>query len=595
MANVQRLGTGRSSEFADTGGGGTSQSTYDIKSIVKTDGDFTSFNPLTGSTINFTTSRPGVSFLSASMWLSGFHIFVSTAITINVDGVDYTLGADGRVNGAGSDRETVSSVAGSIGVQLAAGSHTAYLNVSQGGLGIVSSPGNPVTLTVIFPSAVGDTALAATLVSQAVGPFAATVNPPDTNYIVIPSSSITVVLDEPQTVLMSAYTNFNDPGSNAVNGQLGIRRTSPGPMVVDYEGNKTRGGNDVNAAGSSLTRAVALNAGTHTFELIARNPASGGSYEYENTFLTVVYNNPQEVAPVAGLPLTKQEAINDSGVVFNVNNTTFQVIPSTTVNFNLNATQVVVFHGYATCSGDTAKDHIFGLRVDGVDYPGTDFDPSAAAEEHPAVVYRAIELGAGAHTASLVAKVSTGGDLDIHNNPDYPTVLTAVYTVPQSIAPVPFAFVLDAARTAGNFAVASGGAYMDVPGPLEITFDTIGGDALVEVQGLGLAVTNDKQSIGLGLKLDGVEQSGAAWAIAEFAVGPGASNPTTYKGFGMVVCQGNGINANVGSVGFKHKLSGLSAGTHTIRLTAVSDGQGTGSGRIAANTASPLRMTVWYN
>ena len=270
----------------------------DIKGIQKTDNDFSVLNPVPGTTIVFTTTRAGFSFLAASAYTLGLSFGpYSATIGINVDGVDYTLALDSQNNGAGGDFTQGMGYSGALPVFLNPGVHTAYVFVTQSVIGFQATPNNPLTLSVIFPTATGGVVAAATLVKQESGPFAATVNPPDTNYIPIAGSSIPVVLAVPQTVTVLAYTNFNDPGSNAVNGQLGVRVTSPGPTVTDLEGNKTRGGNDVNAAGSVVSRAINLAAGSHTIELIARNPASGGTYEFENAWLTIIYNNPQEIAP----------------------------------------------------------------------------------------------------------------------------------------------------------------------------------------------------------------------------------------------------------------------------------------------------------
>ncbi len=270
----------------------------DIKGIQKTDNDFSSLNPVPGTTIVFNTTRAGVSFLACSAYTLGLSFGpYSATIGINVDGVDYTLALDAQNNGSGGDFTQGMGYSGSLPVFLNPGVHTAYVFVTQSVIGFQATPNNPLTLSVIFPTSTGGVVAAATMVKQQSGPFSATVNPPDTNYIPIAGSSIPLVLAVPQTVTILAYTNFNDPGSNSCNGQLAVRVTSPGPSVTDLEGNKTRGGNDVNAAGSVVSRAINLPAGSHTIELLARNPASGGSYEFENAWLTVIYNNPQEIAP----------------------------------------------------------------------------------------------------------------------------------------------------------------------------------------------------------------------------------------------------------------------------------------------------------
>ncbi len=265
----------------------------DVKSIVKTDGDFSSLNPVPGTTISFTTTRAGVSLLTASAYASGLSSIPSNSLGINVDGTDYTLASIAMINGAGSDRNFSQGCSGSIGVTLAAGTHTAYVFVSQSGLGFNASAGSPLTLTVIFPTSSGGVVNAAALFKQETGPTGQTLaggDPPT----VIPGSTITVTLGVPQVVMILGYCTFNDPGNNRCNGILSARVVTPGPVTTDYEGTESNGGNDVNDAAAVVNRAVSLPAGTSTISLL--QTPTGAQSQTQKAFLTVVYNNPIDIA-----------------------------------------------------------------------------------------------------------------------------------------------------------------------------------------------------------------------------------------------------------------------------------------------------------
>ena len=454
MGETQRLNTGRSSQFADTASG--SGTVLAFSEVTYTGGtqSFGAIADVTGVSISLNLAVAGtVQFFGSGASLANPFIqgnYLGLAISVN--GTDYYgngTGAQG-FNAVGGGNLVTGGFTGGNAISmhevlnLAAGSYTINLRAFGNGY-LESSATFPTKLTVVYPALAGDIASASPLTKQEVGPFAATVNPPDTTYQLVPSSTITVVLSSSQVVLFSAYTHFIDPGSNSVSGNVGVRLTSPGPVVTDYDGSQARGGNDVNYAGSSITRAVQLGAGSHTFDLIVRNPASGASFEYANAFLTTVY------------------------------------------------------------------------------------------------------------------------------------------TTPAAVQAAPFTFMQSAVRTAGNFAVNTSGGFADVPGPLEVTINTTGGDALIEVQGSGKTSVSNPAELGLGLKIDGVEQSGIG--------GPGWSA----GGFSVIGAQGCGINQHWGNLSYKFLATGLSSGSHTFRLTASSAGFGGGLGDVAATTSKPLRIIVWYN
>ncbi len=262
----------------------------DTKAIIKDDSDFSSLDPVPGTTIVFATTRAGVSILTASAHVSGNHPVPSDTFGINVDGVPYTLSYTALNNGSGGDSCFGFGFAGSIGVPLAPGVHTAFLFVTQSGLGFVATPTDPMTLSVIFPTANGSVVGAASLVKQEVGPLSQNLPGPDP-YTVPPGGTINVPLGVPQTVIVSAYATLTDPGSNTCNGQIGIRVNG-----VDLDGTISSGGNDLNKNGLTITRAVDLPAGDNVIEFVHRT-LGGTASDLSDGYLTVVYNNPVEITP----------------------------------------------------------------------------------------------------------------------------------------------------------------------------------------------------------------------------------------------------------------------------------------------------------
>jgi hypothetical protein len=433
--------------YVDTtaGGGGVQLAFADINYTGGVEG-FTAIADVTGVTVTFTLGVTGpVQFFASGASLANPFIQGNyLGLAINVNGTDYYgngTGAQG-FNAVGGGNVVVSGFTSGDAItmfrvlNLSPGFYTVKLRAFGNGY-LESSSNFPTRLVAVYPTVTGTVATASPLTKQETGPFGPTTFNPafaDT-YDPIPSSTTTVILSAPQTVMLLAYSTFVDTGSNSVNAQLGVRVTSPGPSVVDYDGSRISGGNDVNADVSMLSRAVVLGAGTHTIGLVAKS-SGGGAYRYENAFLTVVY------------------------------------------------------------------------------------------------------------------------------------------TVPQAVSPVPFSLYQTAVRTAGDDTTfAAAGTFNDVSGPVEVTINTVGGDVIVEVQGAGETVGGGGGTIGLGLKVDGVEQ---------------ATSP------GFTPMGNAGANANDGYVGYKYLVTGLSAGSHTFRLTKVRTGT-SATYTVNATTGQPLRMFVWYN
>lgn len=166
-----------------------------------------------------------------------------------------------------------------------------------------------------------------------------------------------------------------------------------------------------------------------------------------------------------------------------------------------------------------------------------------------------------------------GGLATLDGGGDVP--LSQLGNVPTSGAP--FSTLATFVRTTGSFGVNTGGAFVDCPGPIEVAVVTTGGDVLVQVQATGTTVVSNPAVVGLGLKVDGIEQ------------GTGG-NGLVFGG-----AQGCGINQWWGDLAYSFLVTGLVAGAHTFRLTGVSSGFAGGLGTVYATPVEPLRMFVWYN
>jgi hypothetical protein len=126
---------------------------YNIKKVYKTDGVST-LNPVDGTTISFDVAVDGECYFSATGIFGGFSGLIFADLAIYVDGVLLVHSDYFTVNGSGGDSTgpVTQEPAGSI--FLAAGTHTVQLVAGQINLGLQASATDPLTLTVIYPSAV---------------------------------------------------------------------------------------------------------------------------------------------------------------------------------------------------------------------------------------------------------------------------------------------------------------------------------------------------------------------------------------------------------------------------------------------------------
>jgi hypothetical protein len=538
--SVQKLNTGRSAEFADSAGG--SAAGFDIASIVKTDGVST-LNPVDGTTLNFTTSRNGVVFLSASGYAQGNHPIPSNSLGINVDGVDYTLSYTAMINGSGGDTNFGQGCAGSIGVPLLAGAHTAYVFVSQSGLGFVASPNNPMTLTVIYPTVTGPQATASPIISQSVDDTTESggevLNSGAVGtYADIPGTALTLVLPSAQTVYFSGegYAFRDDAAGGRQNTQLGLSVDG-----IDYHGTAADTATTLEflSCPVTVTKALALAAGSHTIKLRFRRHQAGNaasarilSTADHPIRLTAIYTFPEAIAPVAATPITSLEAENVTDTATTNATTVYAVIPSTLINFSLPGTQTVLFAGLATADVSTDLNAQLGVRIDGVDYNGTCVvhdNIIAVTVDGGIDVTKAVSLAAGAHTAQLVLRRAEGvvaGSARTFNSSLKPSRLTAIYTVPQAITPANEVIAEDDSAsdtTASTSLVATGAA---------VGF-TLTASSVARISAFSTGVAsgggNAFQAVAIALNIDGTNYTEqTAYSFAN-SVGPSLVPMSVFK------------------------------------------------------------------
>jgi hypothetical protein len=300
-----------------------------------------------------------------------------------------------------------------------------------------------------------------------------TTNNATTTYALIPGTLVNITLDSAQVVFFEGLATLQNVSTRATNGQLGVRIDG-----VDYDGTTAYGVNATGPQHDSIVvhKAVELLAGAHTAQLIIRIRYAGAPSEAiavnsadGPSRLTAFYAPPVSVA--AGI--TKVEATSAGGGSFSTGSLTFVVVTGTTIAFSLTQAQTVLFSGFGSAIYDGAfrSGTVLGVRIDGVDYPGS-WDYSAGlgqAVTSGLSAIKAIDLAAGAHTASLVVRCLGATTAGVQTNTDTPAYLCAIYN--GSVLSAEAGIVAAAVFSGGNYAVT--GAMSDVTdgaGFVEVTY-----------------------------------------------------------------------------------------------------------------------------
>lgn len=412
QGNQGSQGTGAQGNQGPGNSGGSPG--FDIASIIKIDGVST-LNPVDGTTINFTTSRNGVALFTGSAYASGASSLPSDSFGINVDGVPYTLNVGALQIGAGADKAFDLPFSGSIGVPLLAGAHTAFIFVSQSGLGFVASPGNPMTLTVVYPTLNGPLALASPITKQEAENTTGTITSA-TGFatVLVPGTLINIVLPSSQVILLEGLAgllNSTSPDANGFNGQLGVRIDG----VTDYFGTPSAWESIYVHYGAPVTvsKAVTLGPGAHTAQLIFRQAQTNTDREgrlangVNNSVnapsrLTAIYTVPQAVTPLTEVVVESDSPSDSTG------STSF-VATGAVVGFSLATSSVVRASAFTTAvaggGGNQYQATNIALNIDGTTYTAQSvesFGNSVGPQLVPMAVFKDIVLAPGSHTITLM-------------------------------------------------------------------------------------------------------------------------------------------------------------------------------------------------
>lgn len=363
-------------------------SNLDIKSVIKTDNDFSTLDPVPGTTIAFTTSRDGVSFFSCSAFTNGISGGPYTGtIGVKVDGVDYTLFSDVQNNGAGGDFTAQMGYAGSIGVPLAAGAHTVSIVVTQAVIGFQATVGSPMTLTVIFPSVAGPQATASPIVAQEVEDTSGTTFVPN-NTAFQPFGPVLAlpIFGATQLVAFDAFaTAVPVTGDLITDIQLGIRIDG-----VDYPGTtseiETAATSELKT-GMTAAKKIALTPGVaHTAQLVARNVtaarATGGIARTaaKPAYLGAIYTAPATLVQLSVGIGARTEGVQKTDGDFAVPDAV-TLVPGTLVTFTPTVSGKTIVDMSATvfAAATDAPDYnlTIGVRIDGttdIMFPDSDGD-----------------------------------------------------------------------------------------------------------------------------------------------------------------------------------------------------------------------------
>lgn len=384
-----------------------SVASHEIDGFNKTDSDFSSLNPIPGTTKVFTTGRAGRTFFSFFGQVSGLSSFPSDSLAISVDGTVYTLPIFVLQIGAGQDKAFDLALSGSISIPLAAGVHTAFLIGGASGLGFIATPANPMTMTIIYPNLTGGVATASPLARQEVEnttgtPTSVTSGP----FVVVPGTHMDIVLSGTQVVdLLALGGVLHSTGDvNGFNGQLGIRIDG-----TDYPGVPTAWDSIyVHYGAPTLAfKSMVLGPGSHSVDVVFRQGQQGGGFrsgELANsvlypTRLRAIYTVPQAVTPAVFSLMVNAERV--SGDITDPPDSASAWVdlpgPGANPTFDLVFTPGVTGKARFTLSGSAmARQFFFGI---GLQVNGVDLLPAGADSGFPNG-YAAVGGGRGGATPS---------------------------------------------------------------------------------------------------------------------------------------------------------------------------------------------------
>ena len=413
------------------GGGGGVGAKLEHASLAKVDADFAApAGPLVdvpGTTLNFIVPA-GQSIVVVAVG----------AVTKTAGGTEMALDVDGALYPvfleAVALREHVSPV---VAVALGAGNRSVKVKMGGAGGGTLhASASSPFRVIAIWSGAAPSRA--ANLVIDEIAdtnPF----NTQSNTFVSVPGTALAFTLDEARQVLFIADGTLRNTGVETVKAVLGIKIDG-----VDYPLQVWK---SLNTAAEehgkmALFKGIQLLAGPHTAEIIARtdpamiNPNTwfiDGSADAPTT-LRAVY-----AEPVFGIGSLQK---SESTVVapYSTPSTIFTVVPGSVIGVTLKVPQVVNFRAFGTVQADPAVitdfDAVIGIRVDGVDYPGTRAkSPVTDGTDKMGVMAEvSVALASGVHTAEIILRTPTGVAAPAYLDASAftPARLTAIYTKAES-------------------------------------------------------------------------------------------------------------------------------------------------------------------
>jgi hypothetical protein len=319
------------------------------------------------------------------------------------------------------------------------------------------------------------------------------------------------------------------------------------------------------AIGAAGSYAENMLAGPHTFAIAVSGNGTVVSSVTQPTTLIIDY--PEELVGGGGAGdanLVKVDAVGSGDIALTAGLTT---VPGTPIAFSLERSKTVMFAGYATVFATTFADCFLILRVDGVDYRGSEFHLLAGGVGD-IEVSRALVLGAGPHTAELVATMPSGAGASIYTAAGgAPGYISAIYATGGGGTTIGDAATFqktDVVKTDGIFSTVSL-VFVAVPGT-SIAFN------LVEAQVVDFTAYGTSpdggfgETTAFGIRVDGVDYPGT------FAYSVGGEQ--------------HGV--------FVNRALSLAAGAHTAEVIIRFPGGG-GSARLLSNVDFPTVLTALYN
>lgn len=330
-----------------------------------------------------------------------------------------------------------------------------------------------------------------------------------------------------------------------------------------------------------VSRSLVLSAGLHTAELVARMTAGAGGTIYTAggaapPYICALYtigtggSGGGGVGGASALVSQEIETTDPPGTSISTGSATFIPVPSTGMVINLVEEKTVFFEGAASAPPNFLNAGItqLGLRVDGIDYPGTyggmavGYYPFAGLS-----VNKALLLTPGLHTVELIWRwYGSPGGARLSTGSDAPARLTAVYTEP--VFGIASLTKQEAENATGTPTTNTTATYALVPGTA-IGFTLLTTQVvLFEAMGTVAPVPNGFCAQ-IGIRIDGIDYDGT-----------GVDWDTIYPIISDTVVA--------------HKAISLAPGPHTAQIVLREPAARGRDAKLTNSATLPTRLTAIY-